>query len=114
METAIDIPLDTLVIKGDASKLYEELAKAQEEFLPVPRLADGQVGTSRKFKYADYATIIKDLSRRRSLNCSASIVGVCLAGSAASVLALDARLPLVLPASAVRASQPREHGMGDC
>lgn len=47
-----------LEIKGDPTKLFEELAKAQAEFDPVPRLDAGQVGNT-KFKYAGYATLMK-------------------------------------------------------
>jgi hypothetical protein len=54
----IEIELDTLVVKGDPTKLYEELAKAQAEFVPVPRAADGQIGM-QKFKYASYSTLIR-------------------------------------------------------
>jgi len=55
----IEIGVDTLKIEGDPTKLYEALAKAQAEFLPVPRSDEGQVGTSRKFKYAGYATLMR-------------------------------------------------------
>ncbi len=61
METmnAIEIGADTLRIEGEPSKLYENLAKAQAEFEPVPKVDDGQVGKDRKFKYAGYATLMK-------------------------------------------------------
>lgn len=49
---------NTLVITGDASKLIEELSKAQADFLPVPRHDAGQVG-NKTFKYAGYATLMK-------------------------------------------------------
>ena len=55
----VEIGVDTLRIEGDPSKLYEALAKAQAEFAPVPKLDEGQVGMSRKFKYAGYATLMK-------------------------------------------------------
>ena len=47
-----------LTINGDPTKLFEELAKAQAEFIPVPRVDAGQVGNT-KFKYAGYATLMK-------------------------------------------------------
>lgn len=59
MSGAIEIGVDSLRIEGEPSKLYEALAKAQAEFLPVPRSDEGQVGTSRKFKYAGYATLMR-------------------------------------------------------
>lgn len=59
MESMIEIGVDTLKVEGDPTKLYEELAKAQSEFLDVPRIDDGQVGNDRKFKYAGYATLMK-------------------------------------------------------
>lgn len=59
MSEAIEIGVDTLRIEGDATKLYEALAKAQAEFTPVPRSDEGQVGMSRKFKYAGYATLMR-------------------------------------------------------
>lgn len=49
----------TLTIIGEPWVLFENLAKAQAEFLPVPEDAKGQVGNNRTFKYADYATIIR-------------------------------------------------------
>lgn len=58
MNDGIDIELDTLKITGDASKLYEELAKASANFLPVPRSNTGQVG-QQKFKYAGYAKLMR-------------------------------------------------------
>lgn len=57
-EGEIELGVDTLVVKGDPTKLFEELAKAQNEFIPIPKGDDGQIGTKR-FKYAGYATIIK-------------------------------------------------------
>jgi len=57
-EGSIEIGLDTLVINGDPTKLYEELAKAQAEFLPVPKASTGQVG-NQKFKYAGYAKLMR-------------------------------------------------------
>ncbi len=39
-------------------KLYEAIGQAQDEFKPVPKKKDGQVG-SQKFKYADYKTLVK-------------------------------------------------------
>lgn len=47
-----------LTINGDPTKLFEELAKAQHKFDPVPRVDSGQVGHT-KFKYAGYATLMK-------------------------------------------------------
>ena len=58
MENQIELEMDTLTIKGDPTKLYEELAKAQLEFTPVPKGNQGQVG-QQKFKYAGYATIMR-------------------------------------------------------
>lgn len=58
-EATIEISIDTLRIEGDATKLYEALAAAQAEFAPVPKVDEGQVGMSRKFKYAGYATLMK-------------------------------------------------------
>lgn len=58
MDDAIDIELDTLKIKGDPTKLYEELAKAQAKFDPVPKGSEGQIG-QQKFRYASYATLIR-------------------------------------------------------
>lgn len=57
-DSVIEIGLDTLSIKGDPSKLYEELAKAQAKFIPVPRSNQGQVG-QQKFKYAGYAQVMR-------------------------------------------------------
>jgi ERF superfamily len=54
----IEAELDSLAIKGDPTKLYEELAKAQAEFTPVPKGKVGQVGM-QKFKYASYAILIR-------------------------------------------------------
>lgn len=56
---AIEIGIDTLQIKGDPTGLYNALAAAQAEFAPVPKVDEGQVGMSRKFKYAGYATLMK-------------------------------------------------------
>lgn len=55
----IDIGLGSLKVEGDATKLFEALAKAQAEFEAVPRDSAGQIGTNRSFKYADYATLTK-------------------------------------------------------
>jgi hypothetical protein len=55
----IDLHMSTLKIEGDPATLYQKLAEAQAEFLPVPEEAKGQVGNNRSFKYADFATIIK-------------------------------------------------------
>lgn len=55
----IDLHMSTLKIEGDPTVLYQKLAEAQAEFLPVPEDAKGQVGNNRSFKYADFATIIK-------------------------------------------------------
>lgn len=57
--SGIEIGVDTLRIEGEPTKLYEALAAAQAEFAPVPKLDEGQVGMSRKFKYAGYATLMK-------------------------------------------------------
>jgi hypothetical protein len=54
----IDVAFDTLAINGDPTKLYEELAKAQAKFTPVPKMSSGQVG-NQKFKYAGYATLMR-------------------------------------------------------
>lgn len=51
--------LSTLKITGDATKLFEELAKAQADFLPVPKTSVGQIGKDRKFKYAGYAVLMR-------------------------------------------------------
>lgn len=59
MDDSIDIQLDTLVIKGDATKLFEALAKASQDFQPVPKVATGQIGKERKFKYADFVTLMR-------------------------------------------------------
>lgn len=58
-DEGIDIQLGSLKISGDPTKLYEALAKAQAEFLPVPKMNDGQIGKDRRFKYAGYATIMR-------------------------------------------------------
>lgn len=55
----IDLHISTLKIEGDPTTLYQKLAEAQAEFLPVPEDSKGQVGKDRTFKYADFATIIK-------------------------------------------------------
>jgi hypothetical protein len=57
-DNGIELGLDTLTIKGDPTKLYENLAKAQAEFLPVPKMSEGQAG-QKKFKYAGYATLMR-------------------------------------------------------
>jgi ERF superfamily len=57
-DNEIDVGLDTLSIKGDPTKLYEALAKAQSEFLPVPKASTGQIG-QQKFKYAGYAKLMR-------------------------------------------------------
>jgi hypothetical protein len=60
MNEAIEIGVDeSLKVNGDATALFENLAKAQLEFIPVPRDSAGQVGTNRSFKYAGYATIMR-------------------------------------------------------
>jgi hypothetical protein len=56
---SIDIELDTLKITGDSTKLFEELAKASLEFSAVPKMATGQIGKDRKFKYADFITLMR-------------------------------------------------------
>lgn len=58
MDEGLDIELDTLTIKGDPTKLYEELAKAAVDFLPVPKSSAGQIGQT-KFKYAGYAKLMR-------------------------------------------------------
>jgi hypothetical protein len=63
----IEIELDTLKIKGDPTKLYEALAKAQSDFKPVPRSNTGQVGMN-KFKYAGYASIMRCVRPALSAN----------------------------------------------
>ncbi len=50
---------ETLTITGEPSKLFEELAKAQAEFVAVAKTATGQIGKERKFKYADYTTLMR-------------------------------------------------------
>jgi len=60
MNEAIEIGVDeSLKVSGDATALFENLAKAQVEFIPVPRDSAGQVGANRSFKYAGYATIMR-------------------------------------------------------
>jgi len=60
MNEAIEIGVDeSLKVNGDATALFENLAKAQLEFIPVPRDSAGQVGANRSFKYAGYATIMR-------------------------------------------------------
>lgn len=54
----IEIDVDTLRFEGNVAKLYEELAKAQAEFTPIPRNKPGQSG-NRHFEYANYATIMR-------------------------------------------------------
>lgn len=59
MSEPIEIGIDeSLKVNGDPTKLFEELARAQSEFEPVPRQSEGQVGAQR-FKYAGYATLIR-------------------------------------------------------
>lgn len=58
-QDGIDIALGSLKIEGDASKLFEALAKAQAEFDAVPETSKGQIGKDRHFKYADFATLTK-------------------------------------------------------
>lgn len=58
MNEAIEINLGTLKFEGNPTKLYEALAKAQLNFVPIPRSKPGQSG-NRNFKYADYATIMR-------------------------------------------------------
>jgi hypothetical protein len=67
MNEGIDIELDTLKITGDATKLYEALAKASADFLPVPRSNTGQVG-QQKFKYAGYAKLMRCVRPALSAN----------------------------------------------
>ena len=55
---AIDINLGTLKFEGNPTKLYEALAKAQLNFVPIPKNKPGQSG-NRNFKYADYATLMR-------------------------------------------------------
>lgn len=55
---AIEIGVSTLRIEGNPAKLYEELAAAAQEFVPIPRVAKGQSG-NRHFEYANYATIMR-------------------------------------------------------
>jgi hypothetical protein len=57
-DSGIEIGLDTLTINGDPTKLYEELAAAQAEFVPVPKANTGQIG-QQKFKYAGYAKLMR-------------------------------------------------------
>lgn len=57
-DNVVDIGIDTLKVEGNPAKLYEELAAAQGEFVPIPRMAAGQSG-NRHFKYADYSTIMR-------------------------------------------------------
>ncbi len=59
MEHDIEIELDTLNIKGDPTKLYEALAKAQADFTPVPKMSEGAITRERTFKYASYSTLIR-------------------------------------------------------
>lgn len=56
---SIELGLDTLVIKGDPTKLYESLAAAALEFVPIPRSDEGAITEKRTFRYAGYATIIR-------------------------------------------------------
>lgn len=57
-EDMITLNVDTMKIEGDTAALFEHLAKAQAEFLPIPKQSDGQIG-KRDFKYAGYATIMR-------------------------------------------------------
>ncbi len=54
----IEIGVSTLRIEGNPAKLYEELAMAAQEFVPIPKVAKGQSG-NRHFDYANYATIMR-------------------------------------------------------
>jgi len=54
----IEIGVSTLRIEGNPAKLYEELAAAALEFVPIPKMAKGQSG-NRHFDYANYATIMR-------------------------------------------------------
>ncbi len=67
MSDGIEIELDSLQIKGDPTKLYEALAKAQLDFKPVPRSNSGQIG-QQKFKYAGYASIMRCVRPALSAN----------------------------------------------
>lgn len=59
MSDAIEIGIDdSLKVSGDPTKLYEALAKASVEFVPVPKKRLGQAG-GQKFNYAGYATIVR-------------------------------------------------------
>jgi hypothetical protein len=69
---SIELGVDTLQVSGDPTKLFEALAKAQAEFLPVPRSDQGQVGDNRKFRYAGYATLV------RCIRPALSKYGICL------------------------------------
>ena len=53
------LSVPTLRIDGDATKLFEALAKAQAEFEAIPEDAQGQIGKDRRFKYADFMTLIR-------------------------------------------------------
>jgi hypothetical protein len=59
MTTEIELGIDTMSIEGEATKLFEALAKAQGEFVAVAKTATGQIGKDRKFKYADYNTLTR-------------------------------------------------------
>lgn len=58
MNGGIEVGIDTMSIDGNPTALFENLAKAHAEFLPIPKQAAGQIG-KRNFKYADYATIMR-------------------------------------------------------
>lgn len=61
MTTEIELGIDTLSIEGDATKLFEALAAAQSKFVAVAKSAEGQIGTNRKFAYADYNSLTKSV-----------------------------------------------------
>lgn len=95
---SIELGFDTLSINGDPTKLYEALAKAQAEFLPVPKGDEGMVGFDRKFKYAGYATLMRCTRPALSANGIAimqplhsrngqAVSTIILAGHGASIVA---------------------------
>lgn len=55
-EVVVTIPNVKFV--GEPTKLLEAIGKASEKFLPVPKSADGQIGTQR-FKYAPYHMVMR-------------------------------------------------------
>lgn len=57
-EDMIQLSGNSLSVDGDPTKLYEALAKAQGNFIPIPKQSSGQIG-KRDFKYAGYATIMR-------------------------------------------------------